>query len=187
MPSAVMIVLAAAVLVGAGHQPDASRTTITVLSIDLNNLTNSAPDPALPSRILDLAAALRATLAGPCGYEVVDVDPAAEAAAHATDGYFYAHPDVAASLARSAGAEWVIVPRVNRASPWVADLQAHVVRVSDTMLLSNRIVEIKGIELDSALAARLAERGGAWMADQISQAIERAINPGNSLTRRCPA
>ena len=73
-------------------------------------------------------------------------------------------PTVAAALARPAGADWVIVPRVNRASPWVTDLQAHVVRVSDTTLVNNRIVEMKGIELDSALAARLAERGAAWMA-----------------------
>ena len=187
MPRTVMIILAAAVLGGAGHYPDPSRTSITVLSIDLNNLANSAPDPALPGRILDLAAELRATLAGPCGYEVVALDTAAETAAHATTGYFYAHPDVAAALARSAGAEWVIVPRVNRASPWVTDLQAHVVRVRDTVLVSNRIVEIKGIELDSALAARLAERGAAWMADQISQVIERASDPGASSIRRCPA
>ena len=187
IPSAVVIILSAAALVGAWHRPIASPTSVAVLAIDLNNLANSVPDPALPDRILDLAASLRATLAGPCGYEVVAMDTAAEAAAHATNGYFYAHPDVAASLARAAGAEWVVVPRVNRASPWVADLQAHVVRVRDTMLLSNRIVEIKGIELDSALAVRLAERGAAWMADQISQVIERAGNPGASPTRRCPA
>jgi hypothetical protein len=65
----------------------------------------------------------------------------------------------------------------------VTDLQANVVRVRDTLLVSNRIVEVKGIELSPELAAQLVERGAAWMADQLSQAIEHAAGaPG----RPCP-
>jgi hypothetical protein len=46
-----------------------------------------------------------------------------------------------------------------------------------------RIVEVKGIELSPELASQLVERGAAWMADQLSQAIEHAAGaPG----RRCP-
>lgn len=160
---------------------------VAVLSVDLNNLTNSEPSAALPGRMLQLASELRAGLATACGYEVVAIDSTVEAAAHATAGYFYAHPDVAVALARTAGAEWVIIPRVNRASPWITDLQAHVVRVRDTMLVSNRIVELKGLELDPGLGERLARRGAAWMADQISQVIELSMAPGGVPPRRCPA
>jgi len=160
---------------------------VAVLSIDLNNLTNSEPSAALPERMVQLAGELRIGLATACGYQVVAIDSTVEAAARATNGYFYEHPDVAAELARNAGAEWVIIARVNRASPWITDLQAHVVRVRDTMLVSNRIVELKGLELDPGLGERLARRGGAWMADQVSQVIELSMAPGRAPPRRCPA
>jgi hypothetical protein len=156
-----------------------------VLRIDLNNIHKSAPDSALAGRIRRLTEAVRARLANACGYEVVSIDPATEAAAHATDGYFYDHPDVAVGLAHGAGADWVIIPRLNRASAWAADLQAHVVRVRDTVLVSNRVVEFKGLELGPELAARLTERGSAWMADQVSQVIELARSPAGAAVRRC--
>lgn len=160
---------------------------VVVLAIDLNNLHKSAPDSALAGRIARLGDALRARLATACGYEVVRLDPATETTAHLTDGYFYDHPDVAVGLARGVGADWVIIPRLNRATAWVADLQAHVVRVRDTVLVSNRIVEFKGLELGPELAARLTERGAAWMADQLSQVIELAArSPTSAPARRCP-
>jgi hypothetical protein len=178
--------LALSALLGASTPASEPPPRVVVLTIDLNNIHKSAPDSAFAGRIERLAAALRVQLANACGYEIVQIDPAVEAAAHVTDGYFYDHPDVAAGLARDVGAEWVVVPRLNRATAWAADLQAHVVRVRDTMLVSNRIVELKGLELTPELAARLTERGSAWMADQLSQVIELARNPTGGRTRRCP-
>jgi hypothetical protein len=172
-------------LVGeSGRTPDPSK--VVVLTIDLNNIHKSPPDSALARRISGLAGALRTRLATACGYEVVSLDPATEAGAHLTEGYFYDHPDIAVHLAHEVGADWVIIPRLNRASAWVADLQAHVVRVRDTVLISNRIVELKGLELTPELAARLIDRGSAWMADQLSQVIELARHPAGARIRRCP-
>jgi hypothetical protein len=159
---------------------------VAVLAIDLNNIHKSPPDSTLAGRLTGLAAALRARLATVCGYDVVPIDSAKEAGAHLTEGYFYDHPDVAVGVARGAGADWVIIPRVNRASAWVTDLQAHVVRVRDTVLISNRIVELKGLELTPELAARLIDRGSAWMADQLSQVIELVGKSPGIPTRRCP-
>jgi hypothetical protein len=159
---------------------------VAVFTIDLNNIHKSPPDSAFPGRMTRLADALRARLATTCGYEVVRVDPDTEASAHLGEGYFYDHPEIAVHLALGAGADWVIIPRLNRASAWVADLQAHVVRVRDSVLVSNRIVEFKGLELTPELAARLIERGSAWMADQLSQVIELARNPNAERARRCP-
>jgi hypothetical protein len=159
---------------------------VVVLAIDLNNIHKTAPDSALAGRVARLADALRARLATACGYEVVRVDPAIEATARVTDGYFYDQPDVAAGLAAGVGADWVIIPRLNRATAWVADLQAHVVRVRDSVLVSNRIVEFKGLELSPELAARLSERGSAWMADQLSRVIELSRRPAGAATRPCP-
>jgi uncharacterized protein DUF2380 len=160
---------------------------VAVLSIALNDLANQPPNPDLPARLQLLATALRKNLGSSCGYQLVAVDARAEAAAELAAGYLYQHPDVAVGLVAPTRADWVVIPRLNRASPWVTDLQAHVVRVRDTLLVSNRIVELKGIELSPELAAKLAERGGAWMADQVSQAIEHSVSGPGSQPRRCPA
>ena len=162
-------------------------TRVAVLSIALNDVSNQPVSPALPDRMHALTAALRERLASACGYDVVPVDSLAEAGAERGPGYLYAHPDVAVALAARTGAEWVIIPRLNRATPWVTDLQAHVVRTRDTALVSNRIVEVKGIELTPELAARLIDRGAAWMADQVSQAIDHGSGLTQQAPRRCPA
>jgi hypothetical protein len=164
-----------------------SPTRIAVFSITLNDLSNQPASPELPARMLLLASALRERLGSGCGYHVVPVDSLAHTSAEIATGYLYAHPDVAVGLAAFARAEWIIIPRLNRASPWVTDLQAHVVRVRDTALVSNRIVELKGIELTPELAAKLEERGAAWMADQISQAIEHSSGDPRPAPRRCRA
>ena len=162
-------------------------TRVAVLSIALNDVSNQPVSPALPERMQALGAALRERLASECGYHVVPVDSSAESKAERGPGYLYAHPDLAVALAARTEAEWVIIPRLNRATPWVTDLQAHVVRTRDTALVSNRIVEVKGIELTPELGARLVERGAAWMADQVSQAIDHASASTPPAGRRCPA
>jgi hypothetical protein len=169
---------------GSATAPE-SPPRVAVLTIDLNNIHKTDPDSSLAGRIARLGDALRTRLAS-CGLEVVGVNPRVEAEAHVSEGYFYDHPDVAAAIARDAGADWVVIPRLNRATAWASDLQAHVVRVSDTALVSNRIVELKGLELTPELAVRLTERGAAWMADQLTQAIEHARNPRGAAARPCP-
>ena len=158
---------------------------LLVLAIDLNDLTGHE-DPADRPRLAVLTRALRQRFTAACGYTVVALDSAAERQAHLGDGYFYAHPDAAAAIAAHLGAEWVLVPRLNRASPWVTDLQAHVVQVSSRRVVSNRVVELKGFGMSPALTARLAERGAAWMADQVDQAIGWAATARTPVARHCP-
>jgi len=184
--------LAALALIGVGALGAASRPTdgagprVAVLAVALNNLSTLPDDP--PARVGALGAALRARLADGCGYAVVAVDSAAETDGRAGHGYYYDHPDVAAQLARAAGAEWALIPRLNRASPWVTDLQLHVVRAADGAIVSNRVVELKGFGMSEDLTARLTQRGAAWMADQVDQAIAwSTAAPGARAPRRCPA
>jgi hypothetical protein len=158
---------------------------VAVLPIDLNDVSNQPVSPELRERLGRLSEALSARLGTACGYTIVRLPQSARSPAAAKPGYLYAHPDLAVSLTGPAEADWVIIPRLNRASPWVADLQAHVVRVRDTVIVSNRIVEIKGLEMTPELAARLVVRGAAWMADQISQSIETANGAEVASRRRC--
>ena len=101
---------------------------VAVLSIALHDVSNQPVSPALPDRMHALTAALRERLASACGYEVVPVDSLSEARAERGQGYLYAHPDLAVALVAPTEAEWVVIPRLNRATPWVTDLHAHVVR-----------------------------------------------------------
>ena len=160
---------------------------VVVLPVDLNDVSNQPVPPELRERLGMLTEALSSRLQTACGYAVIRPSQSGDGAGDARPGYLYAHPDVAIGFARPASAEWVIIPRLNRASPWVTDLQAHVVRTRDSTVVSNRIVEVKGIELTPELGARLVDRGAAWMADQISQAIEYASARTRPAGRRCPA
>ena len=180
-------IAAALALAGAAlaARPPAPAPRVLLLRIDMNNLSSYPDDP--PSRLADLEAALRDRLAG-CGYAVPPVDSAAERRANAGAGYFYAHPDAAAQLGRETGATWVLVPRLNRASSYVIDLQLHVVRAADGMVVSNRAVELKGFGMTPEVTAHLTRRGAAWMADQVSQAVDWAAAGGGAVpARRCRA
>jgi hypothetical protein len=147
---------------------------VAISPLALNDVSNQPLSPDLPARMRWLDTALRERLGTRCGYQVTPVDSSPS---------LYSQLGLAAQVGAAAGAKWIVVPRLNRASPWVTDLQANVVRVRDSTLVSNRIVEIKGVELSEDLAAQLVDRGAAWMADQLSQAIEYdAGTPG----RRCP-
>lgn len=170
--------------VGTNTAP-APAPRVTVLAVALNNLSNLPDDP--PARVAALGAALRARLAADCGYVVLAADSADEARGRTGRAYYYDHPDAAAKLAREAGAEWVLVPRLNRASPWVADMQLQVVRASDGTIVSNRAVELKGFGMRDDLTDKLTLRGAAWMADQIDQAIGLSASPDAPVTRRCRA
>jgi hypothetical protein len=179
--------LTAVVPLSLAWAPEATRPRrIALVAIALNDVSNQPVSPELPARMQLLTTALRERLTTDCGYHVASVDSGAATAAGGGPGYLYAHPDIAVGLA-GAEAEWVIIPRLNRATPWVTDLQAHVVRVRDTALVSNRIVEVEGIELSPELATKLIERGAAWMADQLSQAIEHSSGAVSPAQRRCPA
>jgi hypothetical protein len=159
---------------------------VALIPIELNDVSNQPVSPELPARMQRLTVALQERLAASCGYQVIPVRSAADTTSSAGPNYLYAHPEIAVEMA-GAEAEWVIIPRLNRATPWVTDLQANVVRVRDTTLVSNRIVEVKGIELSPELATKLIERGAAWMADQLSQAIEHASGAVGPAMRPCPA
>jgi hypothetical protein len=159
---------------------------VVVLAIDYNNLTNQPDDPAELPRLALLGAALRERLATACGYEVVPLDSAIEADAHLGVGYFYAHPDVASHLAASAGADWVVTSRLNRMGTWVADWQAHVIRVADTTVVADPAVSLRGFGMAPDLTARLAERGAASIADQVAEVIDRTAGARSPVPRRCP-
>lgn len=170
-------------LLGAGFSLIPPRPRFAVLPIALNNVSNQPESPADAPALALLEQEIGGRL-GTCGYALVPPDSITPPAPDAPRGYLFDHPDLAVSAVR--GADWVLVGRLNRVSPWVAELEVRVVSVPLRRPVSTRIVELKGLGMDSQLTSRLANRGAAWLVDQVLQAIARFDGDGGPA-RPCPA
>jgi hypothetical protein len=153
-----------------------------VAPTSLNNLSanpDTSKDMAvIPTLTVDAAERLKT-----CGYSVVGVDSAPETAAQ---GYLFEHSDVAADWGAAHHADWVLVGRLNRIGRWEADWEVQIISVAGRKTVDTRVVELKGFGLDSALTARLATRGAAWLMDQVTQSVAHET-PGAANPRPCHA
>ncbi len=116
---------------------------IAVLDFELKDLTLA---PGIPSEV-ERTAGIKAMLENElvkAGYEVVTVSSEAQQSANAGVGYLFDHDDVAAKLARQAGADYILVGRLHKPSFLFAYLMGHLVSVRDSKLVGNYISEIKG-------------------------------------------
>lgn len=152
-----------------------------VAPTSLNNLSanpDTRPDMAvLPLMTHEAAARLSA-----CGYSVVGP----ESAPQTTPDYLFEHGDVAASWGADHHADWVLVGRLNRIGRWEADWEVQVVSVAQQRVIDTRVIELKGFGTDSALTARLATRGAAWLMDQVTQSVAHASGAASN-PRPCHA
>jgi len=154
-----------------------------VFAVAPTGLNNLSPNPdthgdmaVMPVLTREAAARLAA-----CGYSVVGPESAPE-----TPAYLFEHGDVAASWGAAHHADWVLVGRLNRIGRWEADWEVQVVSVSQQRVIDTRVVELKGFGTDSALTARLANRGAAWLMDQVTQSVAHAT-ASSSNPRPCHA
>jgi hypothetical protein len=123
---------------------------------------------------------LRDVLGARCGYALAPVTAAAHRRANAAPGYLFARPPDAAALGRDAGADWVVIGRLNRAGTVVSEFHVGLVRVSAGTLAAAVTVEIKGDAGDSVVFAK----GVAHVARHLDRAL--AGFAGDSVAgRRC--
>lgn len=116
---------------------------IAVLDFELKDLTLA---PGISSEV-ERTAGIKVMLENElvkAGYEVVPVSLEAQQSANAGVGYLFDHDDVAAKLARQAGADYILVGRLHKPSFLFAYLMGHLVRARDSQLVGNYISEIKG-------------------------------------------
>lgn len=151
-----------------------------VFAVAPTSLNNLSPNPdtrgdlaVIPTLTHDAADRLAA-----CGYSVVGPE-SAPAGTGQSPGYLFEHGDVAASWGADHHADYVLVGRLNRIGRWEADWEIQVVSVAQQRVIDTRAIELKGFGLDSALTARLATRGAAWLMDQVTQSVAHASSAGN--------
>jgi Protein of unknown function (DUF2380) len=129
-----------------------ANTRIAILDFELSDVTLA---PGIPTEI-ERTASIKAMLEGElksAGYIIINIDLAAQHQANAGFGYLFNHNDVAAHLARQAGADYVLVGRLHKPSFLFAYLMGHLIKASDGGLIENYVVETKGGETKLTLKA----------------------------------
>nr|WP_157204254.1 DUF2380 domain-containing protein [Methylomonas koyamae] len=132
-----------AVLLALAAPPAAADTRIAVLDFELKDLTLAPGIPAEIARTASIKPLLTQELES-AGYRIVEIPADARQAADSGVGYLFDHADAAAALAKSYGADYVLVGRLHKPSFLFAYLMVHLVRVSDGSLVGNYITESKG-------------------------------------------
>jgi hypothetical protein len=143
----------------------AGEGRIAVLAFELNDLTLDPGNAAELERTASIKPMLEKALAD-ANHPSVAVDAAAQSAADEGNGYLFDHADAAAALGRTAGAQWVVVGRVHKASFLFVYFKVHVVNVATGELAADLVVEVKGPQ------KALTVRGVESLAKQIAAVVE---------------
>ena len=138
-----------------------------MLDFELNDLTLDPANPAERERTASIKPMLEKALTD-ANHATAAVDAAAQGKADEGVGYLFDHPDAAAALGRAAGAQWVVVGRVHKASFLFVYFKAHVVNVATSELVADLVVEVKGPQ------KALTVRGVESLAKQIVDAVDGA-------------
>jgi hypothetical protein len=169
------------VLLG-GRSP--RHPTIIVAPVVLNNMSALPDTPTDSAAIVLLTNEARARLAH-CGYPAPADTAASITAQHPGPSYLWEHADEVAKWGAAQQADWVVVSRLNRIGPWVAEWEAQVVSTRSQKSVSTRVVELKGIGRDTTLTAHMSNRGAAWMVDQVTQTIAHSAGDTTAAGRPC--
>jgi len=182
-------VLAAAAVflpVGALVLRSPARPTIAVAPVMLHNMS-ALPDTREDSAaIVQLTNQARTRLDG-CGYPVLSGSAPSVTTEHPGPSYLWEHSDVVAQWGAAQHADWVLLSRLNRIGPWVAEWEVQVVSTRLGRAVDTRVVELKGLGRDTALTSHMSVRGAAWLIDQATQTIAHASGDTAAAGRPCHA
>jgi len=129
-----------------------ARTKIAILDFELKDLTLAPRIPAEIKRTASIKPLLETELEK-AGYGIVSIDHTSQGVADSGIGYLFAHNDVAATLGKQFGADYVLVGRLHKPSFLFAYLMGHLIRVNDAKLIGNYISETKGTDKKLMLKA----------------------------------
>ncbi len=120
-----------------------AETKIAILDFELNDVTLA---PRIPAEIQRTAAIknLLETELKKANYHIIPISLKDQYAANAGFGYLFQHNDIAAALAKKAGADYVLVGRLHKPSFLFAYLIGHLIKADNAVQLGNYIVETKG-------------------------------------------
>jgi hypothetical protein len=155
--------LALSTFAGGGWAAQAKKK-IAVLDFELLDLTYTPDVAGERKRVASLKPLLEDELRR-MNWPIAPVTIDAQQREERGFGYLFEHADVAASLARPAGADWLVVGRLHKASFLFVYLKAHVVDVEKGEQIADLSVEIKGPQ------ERMTRHGVEALAGQITEVI----------------
>ncbi|MGZ5008946.1 MAG: DUF2380 domain-containing protein [Methylobacter sp.] len=151
------------------HQVNA-ETSIAVLDFELNDLTLRPRTIAEINRTTSLKPLLENELKS-AGYRIISIDLSTQHNANSGFGYLFDHNDIAAELARTAGADYVLVGRLHKPSFLFAYIMGHLIRTNDGRLIGNYISETKGGD------EKLTLKGVESLASKIDKDLDNHYTP----------
>ncbi len=147
-----------------------AETSIAILDFELNDLTLAPRTAAEINRTASLKPLLEKELQS-AGYRIISISLAAQHKANSGFGYLFDHDDVAAELARTAGADYILVGRLHKPSFLFAYIMGHLIRTKDGQLIGNYISETKGGD------EKLTLKGVESIADKIDNDLDNRYTP----------
>ena len=142
-----------------------AEVRVAVLDFELKDVTLLPNRPEEIERTASIKPLLTTELKK-VGFTVLPVDAAAQQAAEMGEGYLFDHADVAASLGKTVGADYVLVGRLHKPSFLFAYLLVEIIAVKSGALVDSLSVETKGSE--KKLTAKAVE----MLADKIHSSIK---------------
>jgi Protein of unknown function (DUF2380) len=120
-----------------------AQTRIAILDFELSDVTLAPGIPAEIARTASIKAMLEGELRR-AGYQIIDINLDSQHTANGGVGYLFDHGDIAAELAKKAGADYVLVGKLHKPSFLFAYLMGHLVRADTGNLVGSYTVETKG-------------------------------------------
>ncbi len=147
-----------------------AQTSIAILDFELNDLTLKPGITAEINRTASIKPMLEKELKT-AGYRIISIDLATQHKANSGFGYLFDHDDVAATLGRTADADYVVVGRLHKPSFLFAYIMGHLIRVKDSQLIGNYISETKGGDM------KLTLKGVESLAGKIDKDLDNRYTP----------
>ncbi|MGZ8158821.1 MAG: DUF2380 domain-containing protein [Methylobacter sp.] len=147
-----------------------AETSIAILDFELNDLTLKPRIAAEINRTASIKPLLVKELKG-AGYNIISIDSTTQHQSNSGFGYLFDHDDVAATLGKSAGADYVLVGRLHKPSFLFAYIMGHLIRIKDGQLIGNYISETKGGD------EKLTLKGVESLADKIDKDLDNRYTP----------
>jgi hypothetical protein len=137
---------------------------IAVLDFELDDMTQLPNTPAEVARTASFKPLLEQELKA-MNYEIVQIDAQAQQHANAGVEYLFQHDDSSADLAKSFGAEWIIVAKHRKPSFLYSHLMVNLIPVTNRHTLSPLLVELKGTD------KKVTQRSIHFLAEKIQTII----------------
>ncbi|MDO9107230.1 MAG: DUF2380 domain-containing protein [Methylovulum sp.] len=148
--------------------PATAAARIAVLDFELNDISSLPNTPAERLRTASFKHLLEQALVGQGDYQIIQISPAAQAAANSGFGYLFRFDEELVKLGEQSGADWVIVAQHSKPSFLFSYLMAHLIDVTAKKRLASFDIELKGnhVSVSEHAIRRLAGRIDGVIADQ---------------------